>query len=90
MKQWIDKDHKAVKLLKNYKESELNFRSEQYSKISDITDAIIEVKIDGELTALYWDGKKAITASHMGRIRTDYPVTEEAAVSYTHLTLPTN
>ncbi len=78
MEQYVNKNHKAVKLLRKYKESDLNFRSEKYSELSDVEGAIVEVKIDGELTGLYWDGKEAYTVSHMGKIRTKFPVTEEA------------
>jgi len=77
--QRLEKTNPLVRKLRDYKSSVLNMESVEYTEFSPERGDIVEIKIDGELSGLYFDGKRsAFTISLEGRARSDFPVTEEA------------
>jgi len=66
----------VVKELEKYKHS-LKWRAVEYESFEPSENAIISLKIDGELNALYFRDGKASFFSRTGRERTGLPVTDE-------------
>lgn len=80
MKQWIEKNNRLTKLLREWKK-EQGIESVSIEEMRDILKeaktAIIEYKMDGELGIFHKKGDKARFASLQGRIREELPVLDE-------------
>ena len=80
----IEKNNIYSNMLNTYKKDDLHMATVKYENIrkqfgKEEDEMMIQVKIDGELTALVKDKRGARLYSRNGRIRTNTPLTKEAA-----------
>jgi len=80
LEQYFDKENPLSRLLTDRKK-EMDFRSENYDEyIGEIEGKpiVVSMKIDGEMTILYSDGKETYLINKLGRVRKDLPLLTEA------------
>jgi ATP-dependent DNA ligase len=79
MRQWIEKGNTWQRLLREWKDKqgiESLDPDEMREVLEEVGDAIIEYKMDGELSFFHKSGDNVLFASLGGRIRKDLPVLE--------------
>ena len=81
MKDKIDKNNPLTNLTQTWKKNQgmVSLSFDELQKEVKDQDLIIQEKIDGELSGMYFDGATAKFSSKDGRIRWDMPVLDEIA-----------